>query len=609
MTVRPDSAGFGASQRQQKQQKQQGGGSSCGGSGASHFQFDVPLCWSTSSATAEECVYHICMDTSIHQPVAIFVNDADVATMAAMLKHLLPDTPCIGMCVKTKRQQVQKLLRKNLGAKKPAVLVLATESALFVSQSCLPPGCSCATVVHVTAPASHEEWKRRCSLLVPDMNQISSTNIRDTGTQIRVHSTRKGVVGSSNSGSNSNSNSSPYQYKRAWVSVIQARVAVALKLCAAVAEASRLWRPSSSSSDDFSSDDPWGGPGGFEEAGAVGAGAGERSAQDERRRGLGGKMSALEARLKVLMATELPGRTSSPSSPLSPPSSFSASYFSIADAQPGHLPNLPKPGAPESTKSLRAKMLVLKMLHEPSEVERAKQAEQGRSLAVTQWLDEASGRELGLPWDTVRFGAAADQVSLQVRDAVEAFRLYIVKRAGGRAGAVSGRRDAEANLASKRLRARLLAEARVVAFGWRPSPYGDQSWGGIYGKACSHNEVALFFSRPFAPMEVLNTHCCSRASPAPGNEGHDGCLEFLQAQSAFFGRAQTIWDSTMFHFIDPKGAVESLPKARLLHCLDEAALRDTVVRLRLLTVECGGAVSPVVLLERIRSERGGKRVK
>jgi hypothetical protein len=54
-------------------------------------------------------------------------------------------------------------------------------------------------------------------------------------------------------------------------------------------------------------------------------------------------------------------------------------------------------------------------------------------------------------------------------------------------------------------------------------------------------------------MEVLNTHVCSLKSPAPGNEGHDGCLEFLRAQCIFFGRSFTIWDDEFFHFIDSEG--------------------------------------------------------
>jgi hypothetical protein len=114
-------------------------------------------------------------------------------------------------------------------------------------------------------------------------------------------------------------------------------------------------------------------------------------------------------------------------------------------------------------------------------------------------------------------------------------------------------------------------------FGWRPNPEpsssvgsggGDTSdadgWGGSYGKVCGHNEVVMFVLRPFYPMEVINTRLCSSKSPAPGNQGYHGCLEFLRLQCFRRGKALTIWDVDSFHFISSDGEHEEIPKKDLL---------------------------------------------
>lgn len=543
--------------------------------------FDVPLkCTTTPALGVIEWVYHMCSDPEVPQPLAVFVDDDDtVGILTSILKHLLPvGTACVGMSSKTKRAQAQKLIRKGLQANRAAgVLVLTTDSALFVSQSCLPAACLCKTVVHASEPATYEMWKRRCSLLVPSMDSISSTSIRSTGTQIRITTQSSGET---------------YPCKRNWISAIQARVAVSRKLVAAEEEASTLWRPAADGADF---DDFRGGRGGGKNGGSDGDGGDE-----QRRQGLSGKIAALETRLRVLMAADLPGSRASKvprEGALCQPLLHTQTQTQSSNQVVG-------------TKQTRVKMLLLGMLHEPGAAERTKLAQDGRSLAVTQWLDLTSGQSLGLfPWETRRLGASQDAVSLVVRDIVEAFRVYVVKRSRrgktGKEGAGAGGQPVrggsnEAGLVSRRLR-EALKGARIVAFNWHPSPFGEDGWGGKYGKACAHNEVVFFFARPFAPMEVCNTHCCSRSSPAPGNEGHDGCLEFLAAQCAFFGRQQTVWDSTSFIFIDASGRVSSLAKSTLLHSLDESALRSTMRSLRRLTIECGGTVSPAVLLERIQT--------
>jgi hypothetical protein len=70
--------------------------------------------------------------------------------------------------------------------------------------------------------------------------------------------------------------------------------------------------------------------------------------------------------------------------------------------------------------------------------------------------------------------------------------------------------------------------------------------------------------RPFAPLRVTNTRICSKAAPAPGNSGFEGCLEYLQLQCRAQHRAMTVWDTHAFHHISAAGAVSSVPKAALL---------------------------------------------
>ena len=69
-------------------------------------------------------------------------------------------------------------------------------------------------------------------------------------------------------------------------------------------------------------------------------------------------------------------------------------------------------------------------------------------------------------------------------------------------------------------------------------------------KACGHNETCMFFLRPFASLEVLNSRVCSLCSPAPGNDGFEGCLDFLRRMCAESKRGMTFWDNETFSYIN-----------------------------------------------------------
>ena len=86
---------------------------------------------------------------------------------------------------------------------------------------------------------------------------------------------------------------------------------------------------------------------------------------------------------------------------------------------------------------------------------------------------------------------------------------------------------------------------------------GGRGRGGDFGprpssKACGHNEATMFFLRPHAGLEVLNSRVCSLASPAPGNDGgkHEGCLEFLRRACAASGRGTAFWDTECLAYVD-----------------------------------------------------------
>lgn len=132
---------------------------------------------------------------------------------------------------------------------------------------------------------------------------------------------------------------------------------------------------------------------------------------------------------------------------------------------------------------------------------------------------------------------------------------------------------------------------------WSPNPEGE-AFGGKFGKACAHNEVCLHCVRPFIPLEVVNTRMCSRKRPAPGNDGYDGCLEFLKEQCIRRNRPQTVWDVDDFIWISPRGEVSFLPKKSLLNW-SLPRLEFVIPVLRNFTIYTQGRASPKSLLRLI----------
>jgi len=188
-----------------------------------------------------------------------------------------------------------------------------------------------------------------------------------------------------------------------------------------------------------------------------------------------------------------------------------------------------------------------------------------REAAQTRWMDNAKGRSFGGTWKgSIRYGASGDAASRDL-----ASKLTIWKSGDKSNGDISdsdGKSDGETG-------ARCLPCGKGGAWRslvhWRPNPSsgdpinsigyisddaddeGRKDFGSCAcAKACGHNETAMFYLRPFFPLEVINSRVCSLSSPAPGNSGFEGCLEYLRRMCAAAGRSLTYWDSECFALVD-----------------------------------------------------------
>ena len=134
-------------------------------------------------------------------------------------------------------------------------------------------------------------------------------------------------------------------------------------------------------------------------------------------------------------------------------------------------------------------------------------------------------------------------------------------------------------------------------------PLPPETKGGEFGKACAHNEPVMQELRPFAPVRVWNGRVCSREHPAPGNEGFDGCLEYLRARARRHARALTALDIDQLHFVDVGGGTrQSLPKRALLawpavRC--DFLLGQRHNALGGFIAACGGAAPPAALVRSV----------
>lgn len=507
--------------------------------------------WKLTHEKVDECVYHCILAEP--QPLIVLCPDADVPALAAMLKNLYPPnesanaTQVTSVNLKTQRAQAQKAFRKCIQPTR-GLIVSGVECAML-SKSCLPNNVFCKTIVHVGPIPSAGELHRRTELAKVGVRpeDVNHIYLVDKSAAALASSQARGKAPTLVA----------YSIRKNWMPVLQARCSAARKLVVAMQAGNSVWGNEDKDlrragiADDNSKG----------RAGSSSAGKDRDKAAEEQKRALAGRVEGLRLKLKVTMGMPLPDV---------PGGGGDASKKQAGSLAVDAPAGTPVVAAADSHKARRTKMELLGMMHTPSEEERRMQAKTGRTLAATKWMDELPGTavcgtctESPIAWKGVRLGASIDPAAVQVRTIVEGFREFISQKVH-RSNLPKREQEAAfvATLPNKVQKS--LREGRITALGWRPSPFGDEEWGGKYGKCCAHNEVAMFYLRPFVPLEVLNTHVCSRSSPAPGNEGHDGCLEFLVAQCMFFKRHMHVWDDQYFHFIDATGKHEALEKGSLL---------------------------------------------
>ncbi len=544
--------------------------------------------WQRKHEKLDECVYHISLSEA--QPMIVICDEDKVSELVSTFKNLFPPHESVNavqitsVTLKHQRKHIQKSLRKNLQAQRG--IIVAAKECVMLTKTCLPPGIWCRTFVHVgsTIPSAAEVLTRSELARSSVQNELKTNDNNDNSkkkelkrvTKVQNNKPNHIYLTESSSVSSLGSGLDSYDVKRRWMPCLQARCSAARKLANTMKDGSVIW-----SSGD-------------RDARTMDKAVESVKVESEEGKALAGRVEGLKAKLKIAMSTPLPGEQ---------PANFklcesdNRSQTIALEVTPIGTEKC-KAISQISSKSRRIRMELLGMVHTPSHEERKFQATTGRSLAATRWLDGKacasvveedgdSDAELVSSWNTVRYGASNDATSKTTRSIVEGFRDFVAHKCSRKLPKKEEEIDLVKNLPSKT--SDLLTCARITALGWRPSPFGEGEWGGKYGKCCAHNEVALFYMRPFFPQEVLNTHVCSKVSPAPGNEGFDGCMEFLISQCIFYQKAMTIWDDRYFHYIDSTGIHNKIDKSDyVLRYHDENHLRKFMINLRKWTIETLG---------------------
>ena len=556
--------------------------------------------------TPDECCYHIVLQAK-GSFVVVFVDEEDLPELAGVLRSLI--STVISITLKTQRAQAAKALSAaatnapNASAQKGGVIVLSPQMSVF-TESCLPERMHIKSIIHI-GNISRADFERRSLSGRPAGKGQKLGNSKSNPPE-HIHILTPGSIRLAG-------DVKRYDFNKSWTSVVQSRIAAARKLHFASNEGKSL---NNGKEESMFAD--------FEDSTSK---KGDMTAESEQnlRKGIAGKIEALRNKLKILMSVPLPDDSDSKEKGIK---------CKLVDSNTEVMKKKDENSEDrlcktDSSSTIREKMEILGMIAAPMKgAEMHKLAELGRSLAATRWMDStfltastvlpspASPFSVSsnlipsiimkddkknditvcgecYPWGEVRYGASYDSESLKARSILNAFRDYVTSKAGGK---VPKRLEESKNI-SKKLEKKL-KNGRIVGFGWRPHIRGDSEWGGAYGKSCGHNEVVMFYCRPFVPLEVLNTHVCSKVSPAPGNDGYDGCLEFLQSQCRWFEKSMSLWDDKYFHFISPDGINRPMLKNDLLK-QSIPRLKVIMLNMRYLTVQCGGQIDPQNLLDTV----------
>lgn len=538
--------------------------------------FNLPGCVFESKLTPEECCYHVFLQAQ-ESFVVIFVDEERLPETAGILRILVPNV--ISITLKTQRAQAAKSLAAAAvtnSSSKGGLIIMSPQMAVF-TDSCLPERLKIKVIIHIGTMSSADFERRTLSekKIVGGTRKEVQGQTSKTAKAEHIHILTPGAIRIAG-------DIRRYNVNKSWTSVVQSRVAAARKLHFAMIEGKTL---NHGKEESMFSD--------FEETKSKNV----LNSEEDARKGVAGKIEALRNKLKILMSLQLPDNATKKVEEVEKKKEKGKEIMPSSGLVKVEASGIALPKV-DSSVTIREKMEILGMIASPKKGgEKHKLAELGRSLAATKWI-AGSTNEAALcgecyPWGEIRYGASYDTESLKARDILNAFREYVTTKSGGRVP----KRWEESSNVSKKVTDKL-KECRIVGFGWRPHIRGDGEWGGAYGKCCGHNEVVMFYCKPFAPMEVLNTHVCSKVSPAPGNDGYDGCLEFLQAQCRWFVRAMTVWDDKYFHFIGPDGIDRPVVKSTLLS-QSIPKLKVLMLNMRYLTAQCEGQISPESLINTV----------
>jgi hypothetical protein len=591
--------------------------------------------WRCNALSIEECCYMLTRQEQL--PAAFVCADEDyVEYLSDVLRVLLHPVPVICVTLKSQRAHVQKNM-KVLGLQPKAAICVSKHLTTF-AESCLPISVSLPTVVHVGRLGKQEFLKRMELVARPSAPAMGTAS---TAAQIVVLK----EPDTNNSSIPASSSSSPYVYNKKWMAVVQGRVSAAKKLVAAVAEGGQHVGAISKLADDSGfSDSAEDKERKLSIAGKITALKAKLKVQ------LSSKLSGCTHESDTIGAADNdPSLEAAAESAAADKSTTDTGneFIKVIERYSKLLPELlivHPAGSESGPKILRKKMIILGMITDSAVASHNlhDKAELGRSLALTRWLDGMSGFDVGCPWGAVRAGASCDCVSLAAREVVSACRDFVTQKSqkllackpsapkeGGKSTVESGAQQQKAARSKKLVKkhheqdmapqavmkasrqqqlqapfhkdsaapgvTNAAAVVSLTGLGWHPNHHPDniEEWGGSFGKACGHNEVAMFTARPFAPFEVINTHICSARSPAPGNLGYDGCLEFLSAQCRWFQRSFVAWDDAAFYVIDNQGSVQRLRKEMLLK-LPLKCLNQLMTHLKAVSVEAARGTMKVL---------------
>ena len=295
--------------------------------------------WETK-LPAEECCYHILLQTlhpcsntssssSVGKFVVVFIEEEQIPLLVGCLKHLVPVV--IAITLKTVRAQAAKALSVAANSCSSSsttiggVVVLSTIMSTFLGDI-RPTKLQIHTVIHVGNIPSQAEFDKRAEVTKKDHTVPQHIHVLPMG------QTPKAIR--------------PFSCNKQFSSIVQQRISAARKLYHVSLEGQELNKRRNDTNGGIDDDD-----GDVDRARGTNknkrTAAGDDENNDEqRRKGLAGKIAALKQKLMVLLNLPLPGQSASAgaSTSASPGASAGAGATGVSSSS-AIIPSGDLPGA------------------------------------------------------------------------------------------------------------------------------------------------------------------------------------------------------------------------------------------------------------------------